>query len=171
MQMMGRVSGEERLQSRRISLTCNHVSSEVNEIGTSFECFKAIQVPQDLRTYQCTSLEARNSTEQMTSCGCFCNSAMNSPGSNCRKGNNDNVIEMDCCMVFGRNNNNFILLMTWLPTTALMPSLMHSCLTSSAIEVKGTTNTVVEPEVKLGLTHSLCWKVDSSSFYYLVALV
>ena len=44
--------------------------------------------------------------------------------------------------------------MTWLPTTALMPSLMHSCLTSSAIEVKGTTNTVVEPEVKLGLTHS-----------------
>ena len=85
MQMMGRVSGEERLQSRRISLTCNHVSSEVNEIGTIFECFKAIQVPQDLRTYQCTSLEARNSTEQMTSCGCFCNSAMNSPGSNCRK--------------------------------------------------------------------------------------
>ena len=70
---------------RRISLTCNHVSSEVNEIGTIFECFKAIQVPQDLRTYQCTSLEARNSTEQMTSCGCFCNSVMNSPGSNCRK--------------------------------------------------------------------------------------
>ena len=37
MQMMGRVSGEERLQSRRISLTCNHVSSEVDEIGKNFE--------------------------------------------------------------------------------------------------------------------------------------
>ena len=50
-------------------------------------------------------------------------------------------MEINCCVLTE---------WTWLPTTALMPSLRHSCLTSSAIDVNGTTNTVVEPVVRLG---------------------
>ena len=66
--------------------------------------------------YECTSLEARNFTEQMTSCGCFCNSAINSPGSNCKEEVIIMVMSwllvnvmimswlMDSCVAFDRNN-------------------------------------------------------------------
>lgn len=111
MQMMGRVSGEQRRQSRRISLTCNQVAeqvprSDVDKVWTLlsrniFRQFKfhksgspTIQEGRGAWLYcfmngvMNTSLAAMNSTEQITSWGCFSNSAMKSPGSNCRDDDN-----------------------------------------------------------------------------------
>ena len=56
---------------------------------------------------------------------------------------------------------------TWLPTTALIPSLLHSCLTSSAIEVNGTTKGVVDPEVQFD---NQGWFVHQCFRYYWGAL-
>ena len=111
MQMMGRVSGEQRRQSRRISLTCNQVAEQVprsdvdkvwallsRNIFRQFKFHKSgsptIQEGRGAWLYcfmngvMNTSLAAMNSTEQITSWGCFSNSAMKSPGSNCRDDDN-----------------------------------------------------------------------------------
>ena len=98
MQIMGRVPGGERGKSRRTSFTCKYIAVNVSaEVeGGGYSCWvlgvammvwqcKAIFPGPIYESYEHTSLEARNSTEQITSCGCLCISVLNSSVPNCSR--------------------------------------------------------------------------------------
>ena len=131
MQMMGRVPGEERAQSRRISFTCNHVAA--------LSWMKLVQfvwmyLPRS-KKFHGTNDELRLLLHLSQELG---------------------RLELQGIFSYRSSSTTrwtVVLLLTeitWLPTTALMPSLLHSRLTSSAIEVNGTTIAVVEPWVQFG---------------------
>ena len=97
MQMMGRVPGEERLQSRRISFTCNHVaaklSTEVDEIGAILMNIPPSKQEIPLNKWRAAAASASQPRTRPARTARDIYLVMEQLDNN-----------MDCCVAFDRNN-------------------------------------------------------------------